>query len=378
MNIDKLFNYLYTNKKLLIYLFEHRDRVVTISEIEDLASFELLENLAFYEIVELVDDKIFLDLKVVNFLEEYIDSNEIVDVAIIGSILKELEHLILNANEFKTKQSRFIPKIRRALFKINNILYKNLDTLRVHISRAYKSADEYKLKLKELKYYKDRLSEFEEALKSFEKFLDKFSKLLYEFYNEDLNIVLNMVKKDKIELFRTIIPLTQEVISYINKLEITTVFIDKIIKLKELKDSYELKSKTNIELISSEFNLLEIPFRVGSKLDNEILQSEDFIKLLKKQQNKKLKTKIAKNITINENKIIQEKIFVNIYMLHRSFKATNQNLIDFLLNFKETKEKNIDEISQIYCKMILMYEDEYKIYDEKIVIDNISFAKVMV
>ena len=378
MNIDKLFNYLYSNKKLLIYLFEHKDRVVNVSEVEDLATFELLENLAFCEIVELVDDKIFLDLKIANFLEEYIDSNETVDVVIIGSILKELEHLILNATEFKDKQNRFIPKIRRAFFKINNILYKNLDTLRGRISRVYKSADEFELKLKELKYYKERLNEFENALNSFEEFLDKFSKILYEFYNDDLNLVLNIVKKDRIEIFRTIIPLTQEVISYINKLELKSVFVEKIIKLKELKDSYELKSKTNINSMVEEFDLLEVPLRIGTRLDTEILQSEDFTKLIQKQQNKKLKTKVAKNIIISEEKIVQDEFFVDIFMLHRSFKSTNQNLIDFLLSFNKTKEKTIDELSQIYCRMILMYEDEYKIEDEKILVENINFAKVRI
>ena len=377
MNIEKLFNYLYNNKKLIIYLFEHSSRVIEISEIEDLANLELLENLAFYEIVEIIENKISLDFRIVNFLEEYIDKNDIVDVAVIGSILKELVHLIENATEFKDKKNKFIPKIRRALFKIDSIFYKNLDTLKVHINRVYKSADEFKLKLKELKFYKERLGEFEQIISSFEQFLQKYSPLLQNLQNDELNTVLRIVKKNKIEFLKTLIPLTSEIISYINKIEAKNISVEKIVKLKELKDNYEL-SKTNLTDILDEFDVLITPVRISNRFDSEILQTEEFAKLLQRFKDKKLKTKIAKNVIINEEKIIKDEAFVNIYLLHRQFLSTNLNLIEFLISNENLKNKDIINLSQIYCKMILMYEDEYKVTDEKIKVNNFTFANVRV
>ncbi len=376
MNIEKLFNYFYNNKKLIIYLFEHRDRIIDIGEIEDLASIELLENLAFFEIIEIIDNKISLDFRVVSFLEEYIDNNDIVDVAVIGSILKELIHLIENANEFKEQKNKFIPKIRRALFKIDNIFFKNLDTLRTHINRVYKSADSFKLKLKELKFYKERLAEFEQMISSFEAFLQKYTLLIVSLGNDELNTILNYVKKNKIELLRTLIPLTSEIISYINKIESKNIFVEKITKLKELKDSYELNSKTNLLDEIKNFDMQINPIRVSTKLDSEILHSYEFIKLLQKYKDKKLKTKVAKSVIVEEEKILKDEVFINIYLLHRQFLSTKLNLIEFLISNEALKDKNTTELSQIFCKMILMYEDEYKISDEKIVIENISFAKV--
>jgi len=376
LNIEKLFNYFYNNKKLIIYLFEHRDRIIDIGEIEDLASIELLENLAFFEIIEIIDNKISLDFRVVSFLEEYIDNNDIVDVAVIGSILKELIHLIENANEFKEQKNKFIPKIRRALFKIDNIFFKNLDTLRTHINRVYKSADSFKLKLKELKFYKERLAEFEQMISSFEAFLQKYTLLIVSLGNDELNTILNYVKKNKIELLRTLIPLTSEIISYINKIESKNIFVEKITKLKELKDSYELNSKTNLLDEIKNFDMQINPIRVSTKLDSEILHSYEFIKLLQKYKDKKLKTKVAKSVIVEEEKILKDEVFINIYLLHRQFLSTKLNLIEFLISNEALKDKNTTELSQIFCKMILMYEDEYKISDEKIVIENISFAKV--
>jgi len=375
LNLEKIFNYLYHNKKLIVYLFEHRDRVVNISEIEDLANIELLENLSFYEIVELIDNKISLDFRVSSFLEEYVDSNDIVDVAVIGSILKELIHLVENATEFKDKKNKFIPKIRRALFKIDSIFYKNLDILKTHINKTYKSADEFKLKLKELKFYKERLSEFEQMVSSFEQFLQKYTPLLQTLHNDELNTVLKIVKKNKIEFLKTLIPLTSEIISYINKIEAKNILIQKVSKLKELKDSYEL-SKTNLNDILDKFDLIIGAVRVSNRLNSDILQTEDFAKLIQKQKDKKLKTKVAKSVIINEEKIAQDEVFVNIYLLHRQFLSTNLNLIEFLISSQLLKNKDILYLSQIYCKMILMYEDEYKIDSQKITIDRFTFAKV--
>lgn len=374
MNIEKLFNFFYNNKKLIIYLFEHRDRVIEINEVEDFASFELLENLAFYEIVEIINNKISLDFRISNFLEEYIDINDIVNVAVIGSILKELIHLIENANEFKNKKNKFIPKIRRLLFKIDNIFYKNLDILKSHINRVYKNADEFKLKLKELKFYKERLAEFEKMITSFEQFLQKYTPLMQNLQNEELNTILKIVKKNKIEYVKTLIPLTSEIISYINKIEAKNLSIEKVAKLKELKDNYELLKNTNIKDLSYQFDI--IGFRVSSRLDSEILQTEDFAKLLQKQKDKKLKTKIAKDVIIDEKKIIKDEAFVNIYMLHRQFLSTNLNLIEFLISNENLKDKDILYLSQIYCKMILMYEDEYRISDKKIKVGDFYFAVV--
>ena len=375
MDIEKLFGYLSNNKKLILYLFEHRDRVVSRDEVEEFTQ-STIENLAFYEIVELIDDKIALDLRVTAFLEEYIDSNEMIDIAIIGSILQELEYTILNAKEFPNKQHIFIPKIRRYIFKIDNILFKNLDKLRGHIYRVYKNTDEFKLKLKELHFYKQRLEEFDEALQNFDAFFLKYTELLRKFANDDLDKVVLLVKSNKIELFRTLIPLTQEVISYINKLEVKNLFIDKVIKLKELKDSYELNTKTNIQDMASSFDMYIQPLKISTKLDREILYSTEFEKLLLKHTAKKqLKNHIALSIDTTQESIKQNSL-LNIDLLHRHFNATNLSLIEFLIGLYDMRDKSIEEISQIYCKMILMYDDEYNLTDEKIMIQNINFAKV--
>ena len=72
----------------------------------------------------------------------------------------------------------------------------------------------------------------------------------------------------------------------------------------------------------------------------------------------------------------QQYDFVNIYNLHLSFKFSSQNLIEFLLSSNELKDKDFENIMQLYCKLILLYENEYRIEDEIIQYQDIKFKKI--
>ena len=375
MDIEKLFGYLSNNKKLILYLFEHQDRVIYLHEVEELVHTSV-ENLSFYEIVEVIGDKISLDLRVVAFLEEYIQRGEVVDIAMVGSILEELEHTIEKAQEFPNKQYTFIPKIRRYILRVDNVLFRNLEKVRDHINRVYKNTDEFKLKLKELNFYKTKLDALQNSLQSLERFFDNYTPLMKSFSNDELDSVVMFVKLNKIEFFRTLIPLTQDVISYINKLESKNLFIEKIIKLKELKDSYELYTKTDIKDMALGFDIYAQALKISTRLDTDLLYTSEFEKLLQKQRsNKQIKANKALSIEIQKEHITQDRV-ISVDMLHLQFISTNLSLIEFLAGLNELRDKNIVELSQIYCKMLLMYDDEYTITTQTTTIEDINFAKV--
>jgi 2-phosphoglycerate kinase len=56
MQIEKFLTHLNRNKNLLVYLFEHRDRVVFHTEIEEFCSENTLEVLENFEILTTTDD----------------------------------------------------------------------------------------------------------------------------------------------------------------------------------------------------------------------------------------------------------------------------------------------------------------------------------
>ncbi|MEA3354776.1 MAG: hypothetical protein U9Q33_13270 [Campylobacterota bacterium] len=373
MKIEKLFSNLSYHKELIFYLFEHRDKTVRYDECEKFISLEKLEVLENFEIIENIKDKIFLDNRVVEFLENYLNIDENIEVSIIFEKLENLKHKIDIVVEYKNKQNSILPQIRRELKKCDFILIQNLFKLRIHIDRVYKSIDQFSLKIKELRFYETKLKELTTALEEFDKFLHLYHSRLSLFYNSELNDVIKTIKSNHISINKSLIPLTQDVCEYINKAMGKNIFIEKITKLKELKDNLTIKENSDILKQLDRFDMLQNSIGVKTRLDDDILRDESFYKLLDRSSLKP-KTKKANSILIDEEKEYYE--YINIYNLHLNFKFSNQNLIEFLLSNNELKDKEFEEIMQVYCKLILLYEGEYKIDDEVYELEQIKFKKI--
>ncbi len=375
MKIEKLFSNLNRHKELIFYLFEHRDKIVLKDECEKFTSFEALDILDNFEIIEISGEKIFLDSRVIIFLENYLELDENIEISKVTEIINSLKHNIDIGFEFRDKQKTLIPKIRRELKKCDFTMLSNLLKLRVHIDRVYKSIDNFALKIKELEYYKTKLKEFSSTTQSFENFLFLYEPKLNDFYNSDLNEILKDVKINFQNLNASLIPLTFDVIEYINKAQKQNIFIEKIAKLKELKDSLQIKEQTNIVKISDSLDLIDSMNIIKTRLDSEILNSEDFKNLSEKISiNSKLKSKKADIIEFDINSL--EYDFIDIYSLHLQFKSSRIDLINFLLQNSKTKDKPLDEISEIYCRMILLYEDVYNITEDTNIYLNTTFRKI--
>lgn len=373
MKIDKLFNHLSYHKDFIFYLFEHRDKVVYYEECEKFISLERVEVLENFEIVERVENKIFLDIRIIEFLENYLNIDENIEVSIIYEKLENLKYKIDIVVEYKDKQNTIIPQIRRELKKCDFILVQNLFKLRIHIDRVYKSIDEFSLKLKELRFYEQKLKELTTALQEFDKFLHLYHSRLTLFYNSELNEILQTIKNNNTQINKSLIPLTQDVCEYINKALAKNIFVEKVTKLKELKDNLSIKENSNILKELDSFDMLQNTITIKTRLDDKIVRDESFYKLLDKSSLKP-KTKKATSVIIDETK--QEFEYINIYNLHLNFKFSNQNLIEFLLSNNELQNRDFEQIMQVYCKLILLYENEYEIADEVFELSNTRFKKV--
>ncbi len=375
MKIEKLFSNLSRHKELIFYLFEHRDKIVFKSECEKFTSLEALDILDDFEIIEINSEKVFLDLRVITFLGDYLELDENIEISKITEIINSLKHTIDIGFEFREKQKTLIPKIRRELKKCDFTMLSNLLKLRLHIDRVYKSIDNFALKIKELEYYKTRLKEFSLTIENFEKFLFYYEPKLAHFYNNDLNEILKDVKTNLQNLNTSLIPLTFDVIEYINKAQKQNIFIEKIAKLKELKDSLQVKEQTNILSLVDNFDVVDSMNIIKTRLDSEILNSEDFKNLVEKLSiNGKVKSKKADIIELNVNSL--EYDFVDTYSLHLQFKSSRVDLIHFLMQNSTLKDKSLDEMSEIYCRMVLLYEDVYNLTDDTKAYENISFRKI--
>jgi hypothetical protein len=375
MQIEKLFNLIYQYKDLIIYLFEHRDKIIYRYECESFISLDRIENLEKFELIEIIGDKIFLDTRVITFLETYLQLDDNIEISKIAELINYIKHNIEKAIEFRQKQSQIIPKIRKELKKVNFTMEQNLIKLRLHIDKVYKNIDDFSLKIKELNYYKDKLIQFKLAMDEFENFLFLFGSKLHSFYDEDLNYILESIKLNQDGFLISLITLTDDVIKYINKAQKQSIFCAKIAKLQELNENLEIKQFTNIENILEQFDMQETTIKIATLLDSEIISQENFNFWIKKLSSKTvLKIKQADKIDFNEER---EKInFIDINFIQNQFRFSNLSLLDFLIDYKILKDKSSDEIGKIYCQMLLLYENEYEIRKEMSHYDNKRFRNI--
>jgi len=375
MLVEKLFNLIYRYKDLIIYLFEHRDKIIYKYECESFITLENIDNLEKFEIIEVIGDKIFLDTRVVSFLEGYLQLDENIEISKISELISYLKHNIEKAVDFRQKQQQIIPKIRKELKKIDFTMVQNLIKLRIHIDRVYKNIDEFSLKLKELNFYKDKLVGFNLAIDEFDKFLFLFASKLNNLYDDELNYLLEYIKANQQDILISLIALNEDVIKYINKAQKQSIFCEKIVKLKELRDNLEIKQVTNIEKMIDAFDMQESSLRINTILSGEIIGDENFKLFIEKLSSKTtLKTSQADKIEFSEERVSID--FIDIDSIQNQFRFSNLSLFDFLIQNSSLLGKNSDKISEIYCQMLLLYEDEYIISQNMSHYENRQFRNI--
>ncbi len=356
-------------------MYEHRERSLSFGEIEEFVSLERLEFMEHFGIVELQEEKVSLDERIVTLIQSYLDLDENIEVSIIADKINSLKHRIEIALEFKQKQKTTLLQIKRELKKIDYILLTNLLKLRIHIDRVYKNTEEFALKLKELRYYKEKLDEFSVALEQFESFLSTHKATMHNFYDEDLNTLLQSLSLKKIDLNKTLIPLNQDVIEYINQVSKHNIVVEKIIKLKELKESFELNSTTNFQTQLEQFELFDRTLTIRTILDEEVTQDAQLNTILTKISSKAhLKKQTADTIEFLPQTKRHE--YIDIVGLHLEFRSSKHHLLKFLLTHSKLKNMPLNTIAKLYCKMILLYEKSYTITQQPYCYQNKTFKKV--
>jgi hypothetical protein len=374
MQILSLFKFLNLDSELIIYLFEHRDESITLEEVAHLCSPDRFETLESVELIETIEHTISLDQRVVGFIEQYLDIEANIEISIIEEKLDLITHKIEILKQSQQHSSRHLLAILRQLKKIDFILLQNMIKLRLHIDRIYKGIDSFQLKISELKYYQKKLEELSKALAHYQQFLKQRYPYLYTFMFHELNTLITQTQHRFIEYNTTLIALTQDVISYINQAQMQSIFIEKITKLKALKDRLELNESSDIEQKVDKFTLLLDSITIKTRLDDQIIDESIFGDLLKKLQSAKIKKPKAPPIAPLLPTV--EITPINITTLHHQFRSTSYDLFTFLQTHTLLKESSFTLLCETYCKMILRYEIEYIISPQTITIEDATLKKV--
>lgn len=266
------------------------------------------------------------------------------------------------------------------------ITLKSVVDLRRNIENTFKNESNYKnkqLKLENLDEKRTVVTNLiqqtlllinEEELTFFNRALD-----------EELGKIIIELKNQLGECSHNLIEIEKQIIDYLNQIKQQGKFLEKLRKLKYLKDNFIIEAETNIKQIVSNKN--EVIFE--TKLNESINLSIDFLKederafnaikrIAKNYRDRLLiKPEMAERISNDslENNI-EEEIMVNLEEVRNRFIATSDNLFNFILNYDFLKVVDFNERVTIFCQIISQYEEELQIQDNYQTTNGIEYAMV--
>ena len=235
-DINRLLTILYTDRKLFESLFEKRNRLVSTHEVAHEIGDDKLEYLINAEILSNTDESIELDERLLSFFEEFLETNEDVEIGDVDELLINLKYnieLYRNETDNEHSRERYLAKIKRILKKIPKLILKNLSLLQLHIGLTYKTQSSHKNKVLELQHYKSKL----EKLMNIEVKVQKalvHENHFFTVVSSHETVLLSLRLKVRLrELRVSLIELQKQVIEYINKTLHKQHFFEHIIKLKD-------------------------------------------------------------------------------------------------------------------------------------------------
>ena len=386
LTLKHLFKMLSSDNDLLNMLFTKRDSVVNYYQAKEFTKDGNIEILAENGLLINEESTVELDERLLTFLESVLGASDEIEIGNLSELLSEISSKIelYNISTSYEQRQKYIKRIDRILKKIPVMISKSLIKLHQHIHLTYKSADNYELKLVELKYYKNKL----ELLKSIDSNIESTLKNESNFFKNQsppLTSSLYFSLKAYLTQMRiSLVDLQRQVVDYINRVSPDVSFFKHMTRLKELKNSYEIREYTNIEerVKSSDTPLSLLPrFMVTTQLEKEYVYSVDFSEYVDRyfsKNNEKYRRR-GRAAEIDEaylDRKNQEEYYINTEDLHLEFQGVDSDLFSYVMDKDFGFEQSFQERLAIYCDMAGLYARDYFLSDEKKTYDDYEYLVI--
>ncbi len=390
-DIKELVTSLKREEKLISEMFSKRKSIdYRLSDALELVDYEesRIDLLIQKSVIRENGGLLELDGQFLEFFEQVLYVSEEINLSFIDENIKKIKENIdyfLNENNENRRYSylRFIKKTFR---KMGIITLRSVVDLRRNIENTFKNESNYKnkqLKLENLDEKRTVVTNLiqqtlalinEEEITFFNRALD-----------EELSRIIIELKHQLGECSHNLIEIEKQIIDYLNQIKQQGKFLEKLRKLKYLKDNFTIEAETDIRQIVSNKNQVIFEARTNQPLNLSIdflRESEkafDAIKRIAKNYKDRLlfKPEIAESISKEylENNI-EEEVMINLEEVRNRFVATSDNLFNFILNYDFLIDVDFNERVTIFCQIISQYEQELKIKDNFQITNGIEYAMV--
>ncbi|QCX52391.1 hypothetical protein [Elizabethkingia sp. JS20170427COW] len=375
---DLLFT-LYFNEKLLSEMFKKRKETGYTEEyaLELLDDNEAkLKKLLDFSILRSNGNHLEIDDLYLQFFEQILNTNEDINTSYINENLDKIsKNIIYYLNENKDlKKNGYLRTIKNTLRKIGDITIRSVVDLKRNIENTFKSEPNYKNKLAKLTDFDSKRQDITELIKQTQNLMSEDELTFFKTATDEelINIILHL-KRQLNKSIHNLIEIEKQIIDYLNQIKYRSSIIEKLRKVKYLKDQHTLETSTNFKAVLEDSNALIFEPRPSNKLklSLEFLQSNDeILELIQKVAKKlKIKNKIKNNIAdkISDEYLqtdLEEDYQVDMNLLKMEFLSSPEDLFSFIMKYEFPTEKSLEDKATLYCQMASEFDVLFNITED--------------
>ena len=378
-SLEELIRALDRERKLLHALFQDRKKLSFRYDLaRDLASKkdESIEFLKRYGVIRENTDFVELDDVYLKFFEEVLEVNEEINVASVKESIGNLNNAIdyyLSENNPSRKYG-YLRDVKRMLRNIALTTLRNVIYLKRNIDNTYKNEPTFAIKKKKSVHLDEKRKDIAVLINECERVIDeKQTTFFMVAMDVQLKDIVTDVKLQLREVYHNLLELDRQIINYLNLIEYQNRLLQKVQKLKYLRDQMLLDTNTDIlaKLQVKNPVWMEPRPRYRLKVSLSMLRnSEEGLKVLKdiakgKGNSRLKKGNLAEPLT-EEELTEQQQILqmVDVGEVKNAFMASGDNLFHFVMNYSGYRIKMDDEAKLVlFCQIATQYLDELYVGD---------------
>lgn len=379
-SLEELIRALDRERKLLQALFQDRKKLSFRYDLaRELASKkdESIEFLRRYGVIRENADFVELEDVYLKFFEEVLEVNEEINVASVKESIGNLNNAIdycLSENNPSRKYG-YLRDVKRILRNIALTTLRNVIDLKRNIDNTYKNEPTFAIKKKKLVHLDEKRKDIAALINECERVLDEKQTTFFIIAMDvQLKDIVTDVRLQLREVYHNLLELDRQIINYLNLIEYQNRLLQKVQKLKYLRDQMLLDTNTDILAKLQVRNpvWMEPRPRYRLKVSLSMLRnSEEGLKVLKdiakgKKNSRLKKGNLAEPLTedeLTEQQQIQQ--MVDVGEVKNAFMASGDNLFHFVMNYSGYRIKMDDEAKLVlFCQIATQYLDELQVGDE--------------
>lgn len=379
-SLEELIRALDRERKLIHALFQDRKKLSFRYDLaREIASRkdESLEFLRRYGIIRENADFVELEDEYLKFFEDVLEVNEEISVASVKESIDNLNNAIdyyLSENNYSRKYG-YLRDVKRILRNIALTTLRNVIDLKRNIDNTYKNEPTFAVKKKKLVHLDEKRRDIASLADECYRVIDeKQTTFFLVAMDVQLKDIVTDVKLQLTEVHHNLIELDRQIINYLNLIEYQNRLLQKIQKLKYLRDQMLLETNTDIQvkLVARNPVWMESRPRYSLKVSLSLLRnSEEGLKVVQdiaqgKGNHRLRKVNLAEPLTEEEiteqRQIIQ---MVDIGEVKNAFMASGDNLFNFVMNYTGYRiQMDYEAKLVLFCQIATQYLDELNVSDE--------------